>query len=365
MTGCVANHLPTMSRQLGMLLFIATCCLADVRCWAEEAVDGADIKAWIAQLDGDLFATREKAQEQLEQAGLSALEAVAEESQEGSLESSTRAINILLYLSESEDRKIRVAALEKLSTLPGRPKEAKIALELLADVRELVALEAIEELGGYYVLLPRSRADYVGRQIVFGSKWKGGNAGLQHLSALQSSTSGVTRDTFLSFYSSSVDDSTLAAIPYNKSVRRLDFFGTRKVSKEAYEKLRQRYPHVKVDVRQSGAQLGILGDTAGSARIRFVNPGSAADKAGLKANDLITELNGEKIPDFTTLTNRISQHEPGESVKLKLVRNRKIEEVTVTFDRWGEKKILLPGSRSSLDDDVESQVTPPIRLERR
>ncbi|NOY41365.1 MAG: PDZ domain-containing protein [Planctomycetes bacterium] len=348
-----------ISHSLRLSLAAIVCCLPALPCWAEETANEAGIQAWIAQLDDDLFDTREKAQEQLEQVGLAALEATAMESQNGSLESSTRAINILLSWSESVDRTLRVAALEKLLSLPNRPKEAKIASALLADAREEEALEAIVALGGYHNIQPHSQLRTnrlrLPPQVVIGSKWKGGVAGLKHLAAVRHAAT-------ISFHSAPVDDSVIEPLLDLKWVRRFEFYGTRGVSKAATDRLERRFPST-VAVR-SAAQLGISSDSTASTKIGGVVKDSAAEKAGLQVNDLITEFDGEKIQDFETLTARISQHEPGDSVKLTIVRNRKIEQITVTFDRWGLSPAQIRNFNGN-EGDAQKAPPPPIRLDRR
>jgi len=50
---------------------------------------------------------------------------------------------------------------------------------------------------------------------------------------------------------------------------------------------------------------------------------SAADKAGLKANDIIMQINNTKIDENHTLSGIISQFLPGEEVEIKYIRDKK------------------------------------------
>src|SRR5262245_22996532 len=71
------------------------------------------IADWVEDLDSNLFDDRERAQKNLTQSKTAALDAVAEAARTGSLECSTRAINILLAWSEAEDHELVLASLEK------------------------------------------------------------------------------------------------------------------------------------------------------------------------------------------------------------------------------------------------------------
>jgi len=55
--------------------------------------------------------------------------------------------------------------------------------------------------------------------------------------------------------------------------------------------------------------------------------GSGAEKAGLKEGDIILELNGVKITEDNSLSKLIAQHKPGDTVRLKVLRNK--EEITI------------------------------------
>jgi serine protease Do len=59
--------------------------------------------------------------------------------------------------------------------------------------------------------------------------------------------------------------------------------------------------------------------------------GSPADKAGIKAGDVIVSVNGEAVEDARTLARRISALAPGASVRLGVVRNGREETLTLTL----------------------------------
>lgn len=292
------------------------------------------VNRWIVELDSDLYDERKIAQQKLELAGLPALEAVGAEAESGSLESSTRALNVMLSWGESDNNDLQVAALEKLVTLQNRPVESKKAADLLADAREEATLEALAKLGVRHTIDER-----VGRvlpnqpylHLIIDEEWKGELEDLELLSA-------VRRAHKVSLYSVPLDEEVLKYLAVVPNVRVIELFGT-DISQENATEFDNKNPAIRVDYRRSAALLGIRGQALvqGPVVIESVSKESAAEEAGLKRNDAITELNGEKVLDFKDLTKRISQFQPGDSAELSILRNGKLMKKTVTFHRWDSK----------------------------
>lgn len=67
-----------------------------------------------------------------------------------------------------------------------------------------------------------------------------------------------------------------------------------------------------------------------------VTPGSPADKAGLRENDVILEVNGEKISEGQSLQSILSKYQAGDAVKLKVYRAGEEMEVDVKLADRGE-----------------------------
>ncbi|MBI4363710.1 MAG: trypsin-like peptidase domain-containing protein [Candidatus Doudnabacteria bacterium] len=63
--------------------------------------------------------------------------------------------------------------------------------------------------------------------------------------------------------------------------------------------------------------------------------GSAADKAGLSENDIILEVNGQKIDQNRSLAGILKNYDPGDVVKMKILSRGSEKEITVTL---GESK---------------------------
>ncbi len=68
--------------------------------------------------------------------------------------------------------------------------------------------------------------------------------------------------------------------------------------------------------------LGVQGDPeANEARIVEVQPDTPAERAGLKAGDVVTHIDGEAIPDFAALAAYVVRKDPGDKVVLKVLRD--------------------------------------------
>ncbi|MBI2984827.1 MAG: trypsin-like peptidase domain-containing protein [Candidatus Kerfeldbacteria bacterium] len=64
--------------------------------------------------------------------------------------------------------------------------------------------------------------------------------------------------------------------------------------------------------------------------------GSPADKAGLKENDIILEVNGEKITTEHSLAGLLAKYNPGQSITLKVHHDGQTKELPVTLERRSE-----------------------------
>ena len=62
-----------------------------------------------------------------------------------------------------------------------------------------------------------------------------------------------------------------------------------------------------------------------------VDPGSAAEKAGIKENDIILEFNNEKITFENSLAKIIQKYNPGDKITLKILRTGQEKTIEVTL----------------------------------
>jgi serine protease Do len=91
-------------------------------------------------------------------------------------------------------------------------------------------------------------------------------------------------------------------------------------------------PRLGIDVEDISGQLGsYFGAPDGEGvLVRSVNTGSVAEKAGMKAGDVITRFNGERIRSLGDLREKLAGKNDSKTVQLSVWRNK--SEVTLTVD---------------------------------
>jgi len=84
------------------------------------------------------------------------------------------------------------------------------------------------------------------------------------------------------------------------------------------------------DVTPDMAELLHLKNSQGVI-VASVEPGSPADKAGLKSYDVLLEMSGKKIESYDSFRNDVAMLAPDSRVTLKVLRDGKTQEITVTL----------------------------------
>src|SRR6478735_12068481 len=100
--------------------------------------------------------------------------------------------------------------------------------------------------------------------------------------------------------------------------------------------------------RQLGEYFGVK-DGEG-VLVRSVEKGSAAEKAGLKAGDVIVRADNEKLTDRTDLSHILRNHRSGGKMTLVVMRDKKEQTLQVTLPDRGSR------DSSMLDFDSEELV---------
>lgn len=83
------------------------------------------------------------------------------------------------------------------------------------------------------------------------------------------------------------------------------------------------------------AMLGVTtdGDEKG-ARVTDVTDESAAEKIGLKEDDIITKIDDKEIKNPDDLSAAISKHKPGDKVTVQWLRDKKEQKATAELSKW-------------------------------
>ena len=91
-------------------------------------------------------------------------------------------------------------------------------------------------------------------------------------------------------------------------------------------------------------------ENSNGALITQVQEKSAAEEAGLKNGDVITELNGTPVKDRRNLQLMVGRLSPGDKVSLKVLRDGKEKTFTVTLKEMPEQKLASANSEPGEND---------------
>lgn len=301
----------------------------------EPVPAAADLAAWIGQLGAPHYAQREAAARHLAAAGRPALAALGAAIAGGDFEVASRSVEIVRGMLGAADAELAAeaeAVLERVATADASAigRLAQSALDFHQIGMAAAARERLEGLGAL-VRDRRSTAGDQGLEVEFGDAWQGGPEDWRLLPRLR----GVT---VVSVHGVPLDADAVAVLGRMAGVRRIDLFGTAAPA-EAVAKLVARLPEAVVDVRKGG-RLGVSSIVhPGACELSAVQPGSAADKAGLRAGDVILAADGQAVASFAALTARLAQRGPGEEVRLAVERDgaggpAERFECTVRLDAW-------------------------------
>ena len=111
-------------------------------------------------------------------------------------------------------------------------------------------------------------------------------------------------------------------------------------------------PYIGVTVTAVRSEAQAYGLPTGAA-VRSVEEDSPAAKGGLEANDIITEVNGTTITSSSDLVSYVGEQAPGDELKLKVYRQGKTLDITVTI---GEKtQSAMPATQDDAQQSQQSQ----------
>jgi hypothetical protein len=300
-----------------------------------DQVDRAQqVQQWVADLDSGEFAVRQTASRKLREMGLVAVKPLAAAADGRQSEVTRRAVDVLDSLCESDDDDLADAArgaLERLvhSTHRLPAHRASVVLRGQRLRQQRAALTEIQRLGGTVTSAGVDDGELVIGLLVLGRKWEAGDEGLKYLARLG-------RIEQIKLYGPQFTDEGIEHLEKLTGVQTLKLYAT-EVSEEGQRHLQTALPGTMVD-RRHGALLGVsgVGDARG-CRLVMVRDGSAADRAGVEVDDVITAVNGVPIPDLATLIATIAKQRPGDHVKVALERGDQPLEKDIVLGELGEE----------------------------
>jgi hypothetical protein len=330
------------------------------------------IAAWVRELEADEFLQRETAMLRLIEAGPAALVPLREVLRGGSLEAISRALFIVRQIGLSPDPATQDQASALLSELAQRQetpvlaRRAEAALAELVQQRSAQALAELEALGARLmrreslVLLGAGLAlEEPALSLVVDDSFRGTDDDLRRLKWLSDVRAVVLRGARatdgwvaaaatvpeleeLHLYQAAITPGGLAPLARCANLRQVGvyytpvgdevltpltklpllgfvkLYGTR-IGAEGVQAF-QKASGAAVDYRR-GAFLGVGGvDLDGTCLISTVHAGSPAERAGLLRDDVIVRFGGERVTNFSSLTELISQRQVGEQVEIEVVR---------------------------------------------
>lgn len=103
-------------------------------------------------------------------------------------------------------------------------------------------------------------------------------------------------------------------------------------------------------IDENRAMLGVTTQkVTEGAEVQSITPESAAEKAGLKENDIITKVDDKKIESPDDLSEAIKSHKPGDKVTITYLREGKDKKVTVELTKWKGAKNWSMGDNFKID----------------
>jgi hypothetical protein len=312
----------------------AVCAAEDLAPRRETPTEGAvQVQQWIAELNSDLFAVRQAASRNLREAREAAIGPLAAAADGRQNEVTRRAVDVLDALCESEDAELAEAAreaLEKLAHSTHRLPAHRASLVLRGQRlrQQRAALAEIQRLGGIVAYAAVEEGELVVSSLVLGRKWEAGDEGLKYLTKLG-------RIEQLKLYGQQFTDEGLEYLTKLTGTQFLKIYSTQ-ITDQGQSSLQAALPGTQID-RRHGALLGVtgLGDAKG-CMVRDVRSGTAAARAGIEPEDVIIKVNGETIPDMTTLIATIAKQKPGDHIKVSLLRGDQALEKDIVLGELGE-----------------------------
>lgn len=195
---------------------------------------------------------------------------------------------------------------------PAEPKKKTDDVELAEEDEHYIEAEAVASVSSNLNAALQSTT-----HLRIDSTWKGGDEGLALAARLRNLHS-------IELHNARLTDKAVEHLARVPDLKSLKVHGG-SISGEALKRLRRLKPQLAVYAYGQGF-LGVEGGAAPGGRgflVKRVYPGSCAEKAGLRAADVIVSLNGYRLTDLGSLQLCVFDRPKGHPVTLKVLRDGK------------------------------------------
>ncbi|MDA8439048.1 MAG: trypsin-like peptidase domain-containing protein [Propionibacterium sp.] len=104
--------------------------------------------------------------------------------------------------------------------------------------------------------------------------------------------------------------------------------------------------HAYLGISTTDASVQLSGGTINGAKVASVVPGTAAAAAGLKAGDVIVQMNGVTVDSSNSLVAQVRAAQVGEKVTFQVARNGSLTTVQATLGKAPAAQGQSPGSQT-------------------
>ena len=284
------------------------------------------IETDLVELSNPQFRIREQAARRLSARKGDAVAPLTQLALTGNPEASVRAIDVLRQIYRDGDDETCAAVESSLESLinsdnVGVAVRAETSIHSIGQKWQQRAIDMFVKLGGIIRYSdPNTGEDVVDpektdrriKYAIVNKTWKGGDEGLKYLQRFED----------------------FRTPPDGRRANTL-FVIKGSVTKEAITALQGAIPTLLVQER-GPACLGITpGNPAEKGlEVAIVKPGTAADIAGLKREDVLLTFDGHEISDFEQLVEKIGEKQPGDKVAVEYQRAGETTKVTVELRGW-------------------------------
>ncbi len=205
-----------------------------------------------------------------------------------------------------------------------RPGQTAVAIgNALGELENTVSVGVISGIGRRVVARGRTTIEVLDNVIQTDAAINLGNSGGPLLN-LKGEVIGV--NTATAMYAEGIG----FAIPINRAQRVIE--GAVTGEEIVYPFLGVRYLIIDEELKENeNLSVGYGALVVSGGGDPAITPGSAAEEAGIKEEDIILELNGEKITANNSLARIIIRYNPGDKVKLKILRDGTEKEMEVAL----------------------------------